>query len=325
MSLRTLPNIDSTAPLAERLRDALGRGGDALDRLAGAEPHDDRDALLALATVHDLHVAPLESLGGAEAFQHHPAVAALKWRLEEGFLARLEAADAERGWDLPEDPVAAVRAIQAAGLVPDVYRWVAEEATWPELVEYLALEGGPDGGFDDLVALCQVGLSGGPKVELAQNYWDEMGNGQLEAVHTELHHRLVEAAGMPRPAREDLPTEALERTVLGTTLATNRRLQPEMIGACGLLELQAGPRCRKVVQGLRRLGAPVGTFPFYEEHAVADPRHGRDWMDKVLAPLAASRPEWRAAMVRGARWRSTTNAAFFDATSRRFRQERAAA
>ena len=36
---------------------------------------------------------------------------------------------------------------------------------------------------------------------------------------------------MPSIPREQLPMEALERAVLGSLLATNRYLQPEMIGA----------------------------------------------------------------------------------------------
>jgi hypothetical protein len=275
-----------------------------------------RDDLLKLLDVHDLHLAPLDRLAGRERLQHHPATAELKWRLEEEFIADLEAADAERTWNLPADAVAAMRALAARDLVPDVYRWVAEEATRDELVEFLSLEGGPDGGFDDLVALCQVGITGEAKVELARNYWDEMGRGDAEAVHTELHHQLVDALGLRTVPREDQPVEALERSALGSLLATNRALQPEMIGALGLIELQAGPRCRKVIEGLRRVGAPDGAFPFYEEHASTDPRHGKAWVDNVVGPLAENRG-WGPRIVQGARWRSIVNERFFSAVEKR--------
>jgi hypothetical protein len=96
-------------------------------------------------------------------------------------------------------------------------------------------------------------------------------------------------------------------------LATNRWLQPELLGALGLIELQAGPRCRKVVAGLRRIGAPSAALPFYEEHARVDPRHGRAWLDRAVAPVVAECPELGWRIVRGARWRSTVNARFLDA------------
>jgi hypothetical protein len=194
--------------------------------------------------------------------------------------------------------------------VPPVYDWLAEEASWPSVVRYLALEGGPDGGFDDLVALAQVGLAGDPKLALAANYWDEMGRGRLADVHTELHHRLVDAAGLEAIPRHEQPLSALERVALNGLLATNRWLQPEMIGALGLLEMQAGPRCRAVVRAFRRLGAPPDAFPFYEEHAHADPIHGKEWLERVVAPLATD-PEWGRRMVRGASWRSQVNRRFF--------------
>jgi hypothetical protein len=84
-----------------------------------------------------------------------------------------------------------------------------------------------------------------------------------------------------------------------------------MVGALGLLELQAGPRCRRVVKGLKRLGCGEAALAFYEEHAVADPRHGKDWLDHVVGPLAQRFPDWAPRIVTGARWRSHMNAAFF--------------
>jgi pyrroloquinoline quinone (PQQ) biosynthesis protein C len=106
--------------------------------------------------------------------------------------------------------------------------------------------------------------------------------------------------------------EALERAALGGLLATNRWLQPEMIGALGMIELQAGPRCRLVVQAFDRVGMPQAAYPFYEVHAEVDPRHGKDWLDNVIEPLSREQPEWRERMVRGAWWRAVTNAGLFD-------------
>jgi hypothetical protein len=299
-------------PLFTQLGGALAGGGGGLDRLAGAEPADWRDLLLSLSLIHDLHTSPLGGLHGQERFQHHPAVARLKWRLEKELVKRLIERDQATAWDLPDTPAAAMRALGARGLVPAVYDWLAEDAGAEEIVEFLSIEGGPDGGFDDLVAACQIGLGGTAKLELAQNYWDEMGNGSLARVHTELHRKLSRALGLSCPPREAQPVEALERSVLTGLLATNRWLQPELLGALGLLELQAGPRCRRVVAALERIGAGDDALDFYVEHANVDPRHGKDWVDNAVVALQDD-PRWAAGMVRGARWRSMVNAGFFDA------------
>ncbi len=294
--------------LAPLLSAALDEGEGALLGLPGVPPADRRDRFRALLTIYELHSAPLERVGSRAYWQHHPVVAGLKRTLEGGWIAELDAAPRP---ELPADPVAALRVLAARDRLPAVYQWLAKTATWAELLDFIALEGGPDAGFDDLVALGQVGLAGSAKMELATNYWDEMGNGDPAGVHTALHDRLVEAISMPRVPLDSQPVAALERAALGGLLATNRWLQPELLGALGLTELQAGPRCRRVLQAFDRLQAPRAAYPFYAVHAEVDPRHGKDWLDKAVAPIALERPDWAPRMVRGGWWRSAVNGRFF--------------
>ena len=326
LGLRSATAEDTrAATLADALESALTAapddGGAALSALSGAQPVDRRDRFLTLLRIYDLHTAPLEVVGERARHQHSPVVADLKGRLEAPWLAELDAAWEGAGalnrCRNAAEVVQAMRAVAARDRLPASYRWLAKEATWEQVVDFLALEGGPDGGFDDLVAVCQVGLAGSAKMELGKNYWDELGRGDLSGVHTQLHADLVAAVDLPAVPRGQLPVEALERAALGGLLATSRWLQPEMIGALGLLELQAGPRCRLVLQAFDRLGAPDGAYPFYVEHAEVDPVHGKDWMDKAIEPLAAQRPEWGPRMVKGAWWRSHVNLAFFAALQER--------
>ena len=51
-------------------------------------------------------------------------------------------------------------------------------------------------------------------------------------------------------------------------------------------------------------------MPFYAEHAEADPRHGKDWLDNAVTELATD-PRWAEGMVRGARWRAAAGIQFF--------------
>lgn len=280
-----------------------------------------------LLAIHDLHLAPIDEVGTALRRQHDPEVASVKCRLEEELVARLnESLDAGAsgalgdGWwegAAAEDVVTAVRRLATTSLVPPIYDWLADDASADDLWQFIALEGGPDGGFDDFVAIAQLGLSGQPKLEMARNYWDELGRGSLDAVHTELHRTMAATGNLPTIPRSELPVAALERQALGTTLATNRWLQPELVGALGLIELQAGPRCRRVAAGLRRIGAPACALPFYDEHATTDPRHGKDWLDHVIKPLAGISPRWAGGMVRGACWRATVNHRFLEDLGRR--------
>jgi hypothetical protein len=150
-----------------------------------------------------------------------------------------------------------------------------------------------------------------------------MGRGDLAEFHTELHHRLSDALALRAVPREEQPEEALERGVLGSFLALSRAHHPEAVGALGMVELQAGPRCRWVLKALDRLQAPEGAVPFYAEHATADPHHGKDWLDHAVAELATD-PRWAAGIVRGARWRVVVSRRFFAAALDAVRGEREA-
>ena len=303
--------------LNEALTAALHDGdAAALVAMSDASPSNQRDRFATLLTIYDLHTGAVERLGEAARFQHHPAIAGLKHRLEQQWLDELTTLPAPDDIDMSahsaDDVVAAMRALAARDRLPTVYKWLARAASWDEVVTFLALEGGPDAGFDDLVASCQVGLAGSAKMELATNYWDEMGNGDPAAVHTTLHDQLVAAIDMPHIPTADQPVAALARSAFGGLLATNRWLQPEMLGALGLIELQAGPRCRLVLKAFDRCGAPAAAYPFYEVHAEVDPRHGKDWLDKAIVPTVEQLPQWGPRVVRGALWRSAVNAAFLD-------------
>jgi hypothetical protein len=312
----TLAPRQRPTPLADSLSRALADDDvAALDALADVEPVNERDRYATLLAIYELHTAPLERVGTAARHQHRPAVAALKARCETDWIRELEAlalpAGAARALQVG-GPADAMRALAARDRLPEIYRWLARSASWDDVVTFLALEGGPDAGFDDLVAVCQVGLAGPAKMELATNYWDEMGNGDPAQVHTTLHDRLVAAVQMPTVPLAEQPTNALARAAFGGLLATNRWLQPEMLGALGLIELQAGPRCRLVLQALERCSAPLDAMPFYDVHAEVDPRHGQDWLAKAIVPTIVEHPDWGERIVRGALWRSAVNAAFID-------------
>lgn len=257
-----------------------------------------------LSLIYELHLEKFEHPSWP---QHHPVVARWKWALERQWLDELTAEDVEQRAQLPSDPIAALRALAARDRLPEVYTWIAKHADRTGIVRFLSLEGGPDAGFDDLVAICQLGLPPRAKMELATNYWDEMGNGDPVAVHTYLHEQLSDALQLE--SVEDEST--LARSAILGLLATNRALQPELLGALGLIELQAGPRSRLVVQGLMRIGAPEEAVPFYQVHAEVDPRHGKGWLDNAIEPVLDEYPGIGERIVRGAMWRSRTNAELF--------------
>ena len=201
-----------------------------------------------LLDIYDLFLAPVASLGERARLASDPALLQRKSELETAWLAELDSAPVPD--DLPEDPVAAMRLLATRNRLPQVYRWLASSASYEQIVGSSRWRVDRTPASTTWSRLAQVGLSGLPKLEMATNYWDEMGNGSLTDVHTELHTRMATALDMPRLPRARSPSRALERMALGGLLATNRWLQPELVGMLGLIELQAGPRCRLVRPGV---------------------------------------------------------------------------
>src|SRR6266550_2043409 len=67
----------------------------------------------------------------------------------------------------------------------DLYAFVASEAERHQLEWFFRMECAGEAAFDDLLALAQVGTRGDVKMEMATNFWDEMGRGKSHAVHTQ--------------------------------------------------------------------------------------------------------------------------------------------
>ena len=70
-----------------------------------------------------------------------------------------------------------------------------EEMRW-----FLTQEVAGEAGFEDLAALTQVKLPQRPKLEIARNYWDEMGRGNPKGMHGPLLETLAEQ-GCSQPVR----------------------------------------------------------------------------------------------------------------------------
>ena len=208
---RSSSDASTTDRLDPRLRAALRHGPEALQALVGAGPSDHRDGVLALLRIHDLHLSPLASVSGTVRWQSPSC------RRRSQMAARRSVHEAAPHPGRFPQLESASRCCSGCPnrrshrQIPRIYEWLADHSSSRELIHFIALEGGPDGGFDDLVAICQIGLKGEAKLELARNYWDEMGRGHLADVHTELHKDLTSALDLQPIPRRQQPLESLER------------------------------------------------------------------------------------------------------------------
>ena len=240
-----------------------------------------------------------------------------EFKLIEGrWIERERAAIAERAATAPRDPdafIAWFEALKATGpgQGDPLFDWLASTATLAEMRWFLTQEAAGEAGFDDLVALTQVKLPPQPKLELARNYWDEMGRGNIKGMHGLLLDDLVATLDIA-PTIETTAWESLALANMMLGLATSRRYAYHSVGALGVVELTAPGRVAKVAQGLRRLGLSDRERRYFDLHAVLDVKHSAAWNAEALVPLVASDPAIATALAEGALMRLQCGERCFD-------------
>ncbi|MDB4971130.1 MAG: hypothetical protein JWN44_6819 [Myxococcales bacterium] len=171
-----------------------------------------------------------------------------------------------------------------------LFEYLAEAATIDEMRWFLRQEVAGEAGFDDLVALTQVRFPTRAKLELARNYWDEMGRGKPGAMHGPMLARLAQELDIESADAHDIVWESVALSNLLVALAANRRYAYQSVGALGVVELTAPGRAAKVNAGLERLGVGGRARQYFALHATLDVQHSRDWNREVIEPLVAADP-----------------------------------
>jgi hypothetical protein len=236
--------------------------------------------------------------------------------LEGAWIEHLRAEVAAVVEAAPTDPdgfVAWFEALKTTGpgQFDPLFDWLAEEATLDEMRWFLTQEAAGEAGFDDLVALTQVKLPVPAKLELARNYWDEMGRGNEGGMHGPMLERTC--AGLElAPTIDDTVWQSLALANTLTAFATTRRYAYHSVGALGVVELTAPTRVAKVAQGLKRLGCEPKVRKYFDLHAVLDVKHSEDWNREALRPLVAEDPRRARALAEGAMIRLNCGAACFE-------------
>ncbi len=225
-------------------------------------------------------------------------------RLEGGFVEELRAEVAEEAAAAPTDVegfIAWFEALQETGpgQGDPLFPWLAEEASLDQMRWFLRQEAAGEAGFDDLVAMTQVKMPTLPKLELARNYWDEMGRGNPKGMHGPMLAVLIDTLGI-EPEIDTTVWESLALANAMTAMAATRRYAWHSIGALGVIELTAPGRSAATAAGLKRLGFSERERRYFSLHAVLDVKHSEDWNREALRPLVEEDPRRATAIAEGA-------------------------
>ncbi|RKH44826.1 iron-containing redox enzyme family protein [Corallococcus sicarius] len=197
-----------------------------------------------------------------------------------------------------------------------LFPWLATQASLEQMRWFLTQEVAGEAGFDDLVALTQLQLPTQAKLELARNYWDEMGRGREDAMHGPMLAEMAAKLGL-KPTDEDTVWEAHALANLLCAFAFNRRYTYLAVGALGIVEETAPGRTACVNEGLKRLGFDMRVRRYYAVHSTLDVKHSETWNREVLRPLVAANPACARPLAEGALLRLSAGAKCFE----RYRRE----
>ncbi|HEY0053271.1 MAG TPA: iron-containing redox enzyme family protein, partial [Caulobacteraceae bacterium] len=224
--------------------------------------------------------------------------------LEGAFIESGRAAIADVMASVPTEPKAFIEWFEGLkatgpGQHDPLFDWLAEDATLDEICWFLTQEAAGEAGFEDLVAMTQVKLPDAPKLELARNYWDEMGRGNLGGMHGPMLNRTVEILGL-KPSIETTVWQSLALANTMTAFAATRRYAWHSVGALGVIELTAPDRSAATAAGLRRLDFAPAERRYFDLHAVLDVKHSEAWNQEALRPLVEEDPRRAVAIAEGA-------------------------
>ena len=191
--------------------------------------------------------------------------------------------------------------------------FIGKRASKQDLRYYLIQETCLDPKFDDLLALMKIGLKGKIKMEIAHNYWDEMGNGNLEEVHTHLFDASLKDLGV---SAEDIDKEVSYESIrsgnFSSALCLNRDYVYKAIGYFGVTEYLAPRRFKHVIEAWKRESLPPAGILYHDLHIVVDVGHANGWFNNVIEPLCKLSQEFANEIFIGAAIRLNTSAEYLD-------------
>ena len=233
----------------------------------------DDDVQLALWVLYELHYQGFDDVDPD--WEWHPDAVRYLAGLEKPFLAAL------RALPVPEtDPAApvherleeVVEAAPSAGLS----RYMQREASPAEFREYLQVKSVYHLKESDPQSFVLARLRGLPKVRLAELQYDEYGGGRPDRLHQALFATTLRSAGLDDTYGAYLhltPATTLAVNNAMSLFALHRRHRGAAMGHLAAFESTSSIPCRRVAQGIRRVGLPDGAADYFEEHVEADAVH----------------------------------------------------
>ncbi len=190
-----------------------------------------------------------------------------------------------------------------SGIDHELFSYLRESATLDDLREYIRQEGPFDLCFSDILCYLMPGIYGQKRIEIASNFWDEIGKGKEARTHRKLRISLMKALNIDEyehiqnPAKYCWEELALANFYFKSSL--NRKKNTQALGALLCVEMAVPGKMNYIYDGLKRVGLRDKDLVYVSEHSVVDIKHAQGWRDDVLTPLLEERPDLRTEVLKG--------------------------
>lgn len=169
-----------------------------------------------------------------------------------------------------------------------LFGFLRNEATFTQLAGALWAENPADLNFVNILAFLMQGLDGEAGIEIASNFYDEIGQCNLNRFHMKMRLEMMKNVGLP-PLDEywsidTYLTEEFEHFNSYCVFGANRNLIYRLIGMMYATEYLVPSQLDAVIQGWRRVGLPDSKMAYLLEHAAGDVEHGHGWAKHVVRP-----------------------------------------
>jgi hypothetical protein len=289
-------------PLSAAVIDVLRGGDPAALPVTPVQPADalvDDDLQLALWMMYELHYRGFD--GVADRWEWEPRLIQLRGQLEAMVLDELRAevvvpADGRRVADR-------LRSLIDADDGPSLSRYMqthADRGQWLQFVAHRSVyqlkEADPH-----TWGVPRMPLKA--KVALLEIQFDEYGDGDPAAMHSELFRAVLEEMeldGTYGAYVDVVPGITLAMSNVMSMFGLHRALRGALVGHLAAYEMTSSEPCRRYAKGLRRLGASDAACAFYDVHVTADALHEQLAAHDLCGGLAEAEPELTEDIIFGA-------------------------
>ncbi len=262
---------------------------DALPSMPPA-PDDEADEAVTLWALHELHYRGFED--AHDGLEWHPDLLRIRNDLEQRLERRLRSRFEESSIPVPgesydpDELFAYVAAHDGRSLAA----YVRRQADREQVLDLLRARSVYHLKETDPVAWALPRLPRASQAALVELMYDEYGAGRAGEVHSELFAKGLAACGLDDRYGayvDDAPQSVLEQNNAMSLFGLNRRLAGAAMGHLAAFEITSSLPCRRMAQGLDRLGMPPEMIRYYTEHVEADAVHEQLAARGICAALAA--------------------------------------